>query len=552
MNSLNKLFAQVRELFLSMTPGARITAGLLLAVVVVSLAFLFQQGMAGPDEYLFGSEPFAVGQIAQVEAALATVGNDFRIEGNRVRVPRSKKDVYIAAVADAGALPRNIDSIMSDALDGGSFLESREAKRSRMQAASESRLSYIISLMPWVDQAFVTVAIEESRGLKSERPASATVSVLPLPGELLDGRRLRILQKMVAGTHPSLATDKVTVTNLDDSYASSGSAPEDYDDEYYQLRMAFENNKREDINKVLSYIPGVRVQVSANLDDTIEETIRDVKPAQPGVIVRSTTDTEKSTQATAGGGGQPGLEAQGPNRRGTDPSLAAKNQSETTRSNTREENENVVGFTESELRRTGYKEKEVFASVAVPRDYMVNVWKQLNPPTEGQPPKEPDENELKIVQTNEVSKIENLVKPLLPRLTLGEDEYQQVHVEVVNSISRDPLPEPSFSSHAMAWTGRNWGTVSMLGLAAFSLLMLRSIVRSGPGGESSSAVAGPTLRLEPSDAPEADSGDASAEPPRQRLRLRKSHSLKEDLAEIVREDPEAAATILRNWISNAG
>ncbi|MEX2167727.1 MAG: flagellar M-ring protein FliF C-terminal domain-containing protein [Pirellulales bacterium] len=551
MNSLNKLFAQVRELFLSMTPAARITAGLLLAVVVVSLAFLFQQGMAGPDEYLFGGEPFSAGQIAQVEAALATVGNDFRIEGNRIRVPRSKKDVYIAAVADAGALPRNIDSIMSDALDGGSFLESREAKRSRMQAASESRLSYIISLMPWVDQAFVTVAIEESRGLKSERPASATVNVLPLPGELLDGRRLRNLQKLVAGTHPSLATEKVVVTNLgDDSDAISGSAPEDYDDEYYQLRMAFENNKREDISKVLSYIPGVRVQVSANLDDTIEETIRDVKPAQPGVMVRSTSDTEKTTQATTDGGGQPGLEAQGPNRRGPDQSVAAKNQSETTRNNTQEEN--VVGFTESELRRTGYKEKEVFASVAVPRDYIVNVWKQLNPPTQGQPPKEPDENELKIVQSNEVSKIENLVKPLLPRLTLGEDEYKQVHVEVVNSVTRDPLPEPSFSSHAMAWTGQNWGTVSMLGLAAFSLLMLRSIVRSSPNGESSSAVAGPTLRLEPSDAPETESSDASVEPPRQRLRLRKSHSLKEDLAEIVREDPEAAAMILRNWISNVG
>jgi flagellar M-ring protein FliF len=550
MNSLNKMFAQLRDLFLSMTPGARITAGLLLAVVVVSLAFLFQQGFAGPDEYLFGGEPFAASQIAQVEAALASVGNDFKTEGNRIRVPRSKKDLYIAAVADAGALPRNIDSIMSDALDGGGWYESREATRLRRQAARERQLSHIIGLMPWVDQASVMFTIEEPRGLRNQQPASATVSVLPLPGELLDGRRTRNLQKFVAGWHPSLIADQVTVTNLgDDSYTTAGMMPEVYDDEFHRLRMAFETNKRDDIAKVLSYIPGVRVQVSANLDDTIEETVHDVKPTQPGVLVRSTSDTEKSTQATSDGGGQPGLEAQGPNRRGPDQALAAKNQSDSNRTKTEEEN--AVGYTDSQLRRTGFKEKEVFASVAVPRDFIVNIWKQRNPPEEGQPQKEPDENEVKIVQDEEISKIENLVKPLLPRLTLGEDEYKQVHVEVVNSFHRDPLPEPSLASHAMAWTGNNWGTLSMVGLAVFSLLMLRSIVRSSPFGETPSVSTVPTLRLETGDEAVAESDDESDEPPRQRLRLKKSHSLKEDLAQIVRENPDAAATILRNWISNA-
>lgn len=548
MNVLYNMLAHARELFLNMTPAARITAGLLLAVVVVSFAFLFQQGMAEPDEFLFGGEPFTAGQIAQVEAALASVGNDFRIEGNRVRVPRGKKDVYIAAVADAGALPRNIDAIMSDALDGGSFLESREAKRSRMLAASESRLSYIISLMPWVDQAFVTVAIEESRGLKSERPASATVSVLPFPGELLDGRRLRNLQKLVAGTHPSLTADKVTVTNLgDDSDATSESSSEDYDDEYYRLRMAFENKKREDICKVLSYIPGVRVQVSANLDGRLEQTSRDVKPAQPDGVSRPTSDADKATQATTDGAGQLRLEARGPNRRGKDQSLTTKNPHEIAHNHTDEEN--ATGFEGSDQQHTGFKEKEVFASVAVPREYIVNVWKQLHPPAEGQLSREPDEPELQLAQTAEITKIENLVQHLLPRLTPGKNDDKQVHVEVVNSIKRDPLPEPKIP-RAIAWTGQNWGGLSMLGLAAFSLLMLRSVVRSSSNG-GSTAAAVPTSNFEPDDATEMEPGETRSEPPRQRSPLRMPHSLKEDLAEIVRKNPEAAATILRNWIGNA-
>jgi flagellar M-ring protein FliF len=91
----------------------------------------------------------------------------------------------------------------------------------------------------------------------------------------------------------------------------------------------------------------------------------------------------------------------------------------------------------------------------------------------------------------------------------------------------------------------------MLGLAVFSLVMLRSIVRSGPG-ENSTPVTKPSLLLNPDESPEAELDRDSSEPPRQRLKLRKPHSLKEDLAEIVREDPDAAATILRNWINNAG
>ena len=35
-------------------------------------------------------------------------------------------------------------------------------------------------------------------------------------------------------------------------------------------------------------------------------------------------------------------------------------------------------------------------------------------------------------------------------------------------------------------------------------------------------------------------------------RVRKGPNLKDDLAEMVREDPEAAASILHNWINSAG
>src|SRR5688500_5964225 len=110
MDFLNKSFAQVSELFRSMTPGARLTAGLLLAIVVVSMGYLFRQGAAGPDAYLFGGEPLPEGQLTRVEAAIAQAGlSGYVREGNRIRVPAGQQATYLAAVADKDALPPNFN-----------------------------------------------------------------------------------------------------------------------------------------------------------------------------------------------------------------------------------------------------------------------------------------------------------------------------------------------------------------------------------------------------------------------------------------------------------
>ena len=96
----------------------------------------------------------------------------------------------------------------------------------------------------------------------------------------------------------------------------------------------------------------------------------------------------------------------------------------------------------------------------------------------------------------------------------------------------------------------------MLGVAMFSLLVLRSVVKGKPGDTPNMAAAsgGPSLTLQGSDQPAARTEAAPGEPEntRPRLRLKKGTSMKDDLVDIVREDPDAAADILRSWIGKAG
>ena len=94
----------------------------------------------------------------------------------------------------------------------------------------------------------------------------------------------------------------------------------------------------------------------------------------------------------------------------------------------------------------------------------------------------------------------------------------------------------------------------MLGVAMFSLLVMRSVVKGVPPSEGTAASSASALMLHSDDVPAGDTNDATQEEPaedRPRLRLKKGKSLKDDLVEIVHEDPEAAAEILRSWIGKA-
>jgi flagellar M-ring protein FliF len=553
MDFLNKALAEVSELFRSLTPGALITAGLLLAVVVVSMGYLFQHGVAGPDTYLFGGEPLADGTLTRVEAAIAKAGlSDYQREGGRIRVPSGQQAKYLAAVADAGALPPNFNTILENALDKGGPWESREATRERLKIARQQTLSEIVRAMYWVENAIVLYDEHESRGLRELSPTTqttASVSVKPIVGETLTAVRVKNIQKLVAHS-VNMKPNDVGVTNLGEGGPGGSDGefgPDSIDNEYLKTKVTFESQKRESIMGALRDIPGVRVEVNADFNDTIEETTHTAKPDPKTAAAKETSHDEITIQASADNGGRVGSTAQGPNRQGvTEATPQQQNKSDTHTAET----VNVVGIEDSRILKKGYTPKEVWATVTVPGAYVKNLWAARNP-TATAPPKPED---LTTVQADVVKNVENIVDTLLfLQANKGENSYKHVRVVVLDSLPIPTIEAPSMASKAVAWTGRYWSTLAMLGVAMFSLLVLRSVVNGKSGDPASAASAsGSSLALHADEA-KGDAGSSeAADADRPKLRLRKGTSVKDDLMEIVREDPDAAADILRSWITKAG
>src|SRR5690606_38407493 len=106
-----------------------------------------------------------------------------------------------------------------------------------------------------------------------------------------------------------------------------------------------------------------------------------------------------------------------------------------------------------------------------PSDILTDFWRKRNPDA---PPGDFNETERQMAEQTIRAQVENFVKNTLPRLAPGESEYTQVEVVFFETPTRAPLADPSFSETAMGWASSHWSTLSMVGLAVFSLLLLRN------------------------------------------------------------------------------
>lgn len=549
MDFVNQFFAQIRDLFASMTPAARITSALLLGVIVVSLGYLFQGYSGTAEAFLFNGALLQPAEADRVEAAIAKAGlKVYERNAGRIVVPRGEKAAYLAAVADDGALPANLDTLLDESLDGGMF-ESSETRRARYKAARERELSMVVSMMEGVEHAKVMYDIRESKGFERQQ-STATVSVMPAEGLPLDALRVRRIRLAVAGAIAGLDPKNVAILNLADGsqLALGGDVTDaDFDDAYFSTRIKYEQKVRSQIQDLLKYIqPSVQVQVSAELDESIAAEVRTLKADGDPTAVRERTDNNELNSTQTEDRGEPGLVAQGPNRAGAQQQVA-KNQTTDSRNVT--ETENFIPKTEELRKQAGLVPTRVHAAITVPSEYLVRVWRETDP--NAKPDAKPTTAQLDQIQTDLITKIKSTVARLFPK-ELAEFALNNVEVTVLQSLMPDPVVEPSIANQGFAWAGRNSSSIVMIGLAVISLGMLRSMMKSIPAADRAVTFAEPTFP-ETNDLPaRAAKGDGERrESGRPKLRLKKGPTLKDDLIEMVKEDPDGAAAILKTWIGNA-
>jgi len=545
MDFLNKTLAQLNDLFRSMTIGARITAGLLLVAVVVSLVYLFRFQAGGPEVDLMHGMPVPASHLPLMESAFAKAGlTNYEVRGTRVLVPHGQEAAYMAALADAEALPPNFGSAIRKAVESGNVFDSREDKERRMRVATQEELSQIIASMEGIDSAYVFFAVDKKFGLKREEVKTASVSVKPIGTRQLDPADVSKIRHLVAGAF-GMKYENVTVADLNGRvyYGDGETGGSAEDNLYVALTRNYERHYKLKILNSLSFIPNLTVEPIVVLDrdriSRIRRTQLDPKP----VTIHTSEQTTSRTRQTGGPGGRVGYVAQQPNTPTTLAAATTGNQEQEDTSHS--ESQSIPSGTQEERETVGLTPKLVKVSVGIPDSYFVKVWQERNPTPEGEEPKQPTQADLDKIRQEESAKIQAHVAALLPPAEGVDDLTQLVTVTTFTDLPSTPPPEPSMAQTALSWLAGSWRTLAVMVLALVSLLMLRSLIRSGPigAGEQESLLPGVLAAEAP--AGEQAPSEGTSGPRRFGSGQR---SLRDELAELVEEDPDTAANILKSWI----
>jgi flagellar M-ring protein FliF len=549
MDFLNKAFAQLNELFRSMTVGARITAALLLVVVAVSLVYLFRYETSSPDLYLMNGERFSPADLKAAEAAFAAanLGSSYEIDGNRIRVPRGQQGRFMGALADKKAIPNDWFRYLDEGLNGGGSLmqEDRHQREERMKVAKQKELSKIIGSMTGIESAKVFWDSETKQGLTPTTTKTAMVSVRPTASGNLDETQAANIRHLVARAVAGLKYENVGVfdENGGATFIGDESNGSPMDDPYYARKRHAEKEWRTKIQEALAYVRGVKVAVNVELEKELRRREIEQKPDGKGVPYRKTEKSKSKTRDGSAPAGRPGLQANQP--QALAPSTGKGSHEEEEETNTTEDS--AFGTKSVETEMPGLTPTRVTASINVPMSYFERVWREKNPTPAGEQPKTPSPADLEQVRTLEVANIKASVVGLLPLLEKGGDVTQLVTVTPFQDIAPEPVREPGMPQQVLDWLVRNWSTLGLVLLGMFSLVVLRSMTRSLPAAHVPKQP--PKLAAAPES--QTDVQAAPQETPTQR-RLRRltagGLSLRDELTELVAENPDAAANVLRTWI----
>lgn len=560
MDVINKAYGQLVELFRSMTPGARITAGLLLAAIVSSLLYLFRYQTDRTDEYLFGGLIATQSEIVAMEAAFGKHGlSNYEIIGNKVRVPRLQRDGYLAALAEEGALPQNADSPWLTMFQSDSPFDTRDTRERKAKFAKEQSLAHVINRLPDIEEAYVSIMDEPAVGFGAQKTRVALVAVKSLGSKTVDEAQVKAIRHTVA-TGAGVKPDDVTITDLNGGGIYPGVGKENGVSEFHNIYATYQREyasdyRRQILNRLAAY-PGVQVQVHVELDKDLQNQVSSLKYDEKPTTNKSTTLTKESTTNSGDSGNRPGAIPNGvaPN---TATQVASVSGKESTQNETREEQSSLVGTTRTDTQKVHLTPVYVSASIGIPRSYFATIWRMKNPTKPGAPPADPPTAELEQIETKTVKEIEDAVVGLLPRPPVGDSEYLPVKVIPYHDLPIAKTEPPSLADHAFSWFFANWQTMGLFGLAVFGVVFLRGMVRAAQVNVPPPAASiedrfsqKEELEEEEKAASNNELMETSASTLKRRFQT-SGRSLRDELTDLVREDPDAAANVLKLWISDA-
>jgi flagellar M-ring protein FliF len=572
MNYLNQLFEQARSLVMSMTPGARILAGLMLVAIALSTTFLVKDIQQAEMELLFNGHVFKESELQLAETAMSNAGlKKYELDGMRIRVPRSDRDQYIKALASGAATPQQMGSATGKALSSANMLEPMLMTKARILEARQQDLAAALERLPFVDKVFVTYD-ERREGFAGNSQSTASILVLPRNQMPLNDQQKRSIMHQVKAAFAGLEYKNISVMDLNSGSSMSGdSDPLSTEEQrFYQQKHVLEQRLVDKARNLLSDYGEVKVEANVELDPTLRAETEVLTYQGNPVSIQTSLSKKDSESSRPVAGGRPGTEPNAIANRSD--SLATRNEQSSKSKEQQESERKLVGQETTLSEKVGFIIRTASLSVAIPYSYYNLAWRrewqELNPGkalTEAPAMTQADLTSLKDTIQN---KIQTSLASLLPEPPPGVNAKPRVTVTDYLDMPVEELPSPSLAKTGLLWLADNWQALGMFLIAGIAILAMRSFVNAGGKSSNDEAfergfdlplddtidselaaaqAASASLGLEAGET----AADASTRGELSSKRARFTNTgqeIRSELSSLIKENPDMAATLLRSWI----
>lgn len=572
MDQLRRVVATIQKYLGQLGLTQRLLIGSV-AVIALMMFFIVSQyaGRSSMVELLSSGGTSDQQRILQF---LQAANIDARSVNGKIVVPQESQRAAIAQLAESRMLPSDTSIMFQNLLDKQSWQMSRQQNEQLYTIALQNELAAAIAKFKDVRSATVILDIPEPAGLaRSVRKPTASVTVLTSSGGALPQPTVDAIAQFVAGSRAGLEPDRIRV--IDGSSGRQRKATGDGEalpTTYLEHAARVESQTRDKLQDLLSYIPGVIVAVTAQVDVTqVNAKVQRNMSDGDGTVSlpRRTLDTTMK-QSESSPAAEPGVRSNQTadiNRGGS-----SSGGSKTDQTEGEVEYENHVGTKVESIVDPRGMPTMLAASVNIPRSYIVGLLQQAADAAKpadagsGQPaaPKAPTDEEISRKFAEEQTRIS---ETLLPHLKTRTPEGKVIQGEV--NVALMPVDIP-----VMAGTGKTAGGVLgigggvgfafgggglidkaiMGGLALVAMGMMLMMVRKAsrkvelPTPEELVGLP-PALETKSDIIGEADEGElpvTGIEVGESEMRAQK---VLEMVADMVDSSPETAAKIVGQWIS---
>jgi len=526
-------------------------------VVMLMTLFIITQ-YAGKPKLVPVLRGVSAAEQTAAAQALDTLGVEYKLVNGVPSVPPDRRPAIYAQLGQAGALPRDSSASFDDLVAKLSPWNTKSQNDAILIGYRQRVLEHTIRLMSGVHEA--KVLIDNPRtvafGARNIKP-TASVTLFMEGGAAVTQKFANAVASTVAGSIAGLEVDNVRVIDgltskwfvIREDDVASGS-------DYLEQKLKYERSMHEKLMQFLSYIPDVRISVTAVVDASPTRLEKVEYLNQGKGSVGMVKEEEKTLTSTSGpsAGGEPAIN---PN---TSLNIAGSSGSsgETSSSETKSTRfDNQIGKQVTSTYKPGGKATLMNIAIGIPREYVVQVWKQENPDSADT---EPTNSDIDQTRQQELDKVKQLVENQLIVSAEAGAPKGEVYVSMIPvslDLTHSSDRELGGSGGGTMGTILASGTVKNVALGSLAVialammfLMVRKASKPGelPTAEDLLGIP-PTLLAEDSDTVgEAD--DAS--PTLTGVELDdddvRDHRLLEQINDLTRDDPESVAKLVNRWV----